>query len=64
MNSRPCKACGTPIVFVKTPSGKTQVLDETTKEKRVAVIDDVAHMVDTYLSHYATCPNAKEFRRK
>lgn len=64
MNTRPCKACDTPIAFVKTPSGKTQVLDMTTKEKRIAVIDGVAHVVDTYLSHFSTCSKAEEFRRK
>ena|GEM_PF-3366927 len=63
MNGRPCKACGTPILFVKTENGKTQVLDETTREKRIVVIDGVAKVMDTYLSHFSTCSHAKEFRR-
>ncbi len=63
MPGRPCKACGAPLLFVKTEKGKTQVIDETTREKRIVVIDGVAHVMDTYLSHYATCPRAAEFRR-
>jgi hypothetical protein len=33
-------------------------------EKRIVVDEDgVLHIVDTYISHFATCPNAAQHRK-
>jgi hypothetical protein len=49
--SRPCRKCGTRIEFWRTPDNQLMPLEPT--QGRDAPL----------LCHFATCPNAKEFRR-
>lgn len=64
-----CSGCGAAIVWVVTRAGKRMPVDAK-PEKRV-VLDDVhatgeppqAQVVDTYVSHFATCPKAQRFRK-
>ena len=65
-----CQGCGADIEFVKSKTtGKAMPIDPASKEKRVAIVsvndDDEkeARVLDTYISHFATCPKAGEFRR-
>lgn len=48
---RPCKRCGRQIQFWRTPDGNTMPI-EISKENP-----------DELLCHFATCPNAGEFRK-
>jgi len=60
-----CSSCGAEIIFAKTASGKTMPLSVASKQKRVVLSDgDATAMVrDTYLSHFADCPNASQHRK-
>lgn len=71
--SAACKSCDAPIRWVRLRPGlKPHPVDETPKKVIVlsevgvvAVIDNdapVAKMVDGYTSHFATCPDADDWR--
>jgi hypothetical protein len=67
--SRACRSCGAPIIFAQTDGGKTIPVDAA-PQKRVVLrpVDlpnepPVAQVVDTYVSHFATCPNAAQHRK-
>lgn len=58
-----CKTCGAAILWAKTPQGKAMPLDAK-PEKRV-VLDrqtGLAHVLDTYMPHWATCPTSEQHR--
>lgn len=58
-----CGTCGAEIVWAITEAGKRMPLDAK-PEKRFVVDDaDGCHLVDTYVSHFSTCPNAEQHRR-
>lgn len=71
--SRACRSCGAKIIFAQTENGKTIPVDAA-PQKRVVLspADDGAHylpneppvarVIDTYVSHFATCPNAAQRR--
>ena len=57
---RPCKACGCPLMFVKTPDGKTMPLDVRAHVYKVE--NGVAVRIqERYVSHFFTCPKANQF---
>ena len=67
-----CKACQAEMIWAETDKGRRIPLDAT-PEKRFLLGDEVegswgdtriATMVDVYTSHFATCPNANQFRKK
>lgn len=73
-----CKSCGAEIVWIRTQAGKPHPLDAKPEKRWVALgdltcggpIDDrmdaASHgwsLVDTYVSHFATCPHAAEHRK-
>jgi hypothetical protein len=64
-----CQSCGAEIVWAETEAGRKIPLDAV-PEKRFVIADAplsrarVAVMQPTYVSHFATCPNAAEHRRK
>lgn len=78
MKTSPCRKCGAPMVWVTMdPSGKKNPLDpEPTTAGRVVFIGDPesqnprarslkkgeAATSETFVSHFATCPNADEFK--
>lgn len=73
--STTCKSCGAEIIWVKTRGGKAMPLDAKPEKRMVLVgfegaqVGDqdptpIAEVQDTYLSHFATCPNADQHRRK
>lgn len=64
-----CRSCHAEIIWAKTESGKAMPLDAK-PEKRFILFpgpdgnEDEAVAVDTYVSHFATCPNANQHRKK
>jgi hypothetical protein len=62
MNAGTCRSCGAVIWWGKTPQGKAVPLDAP--EKRFVLDrDGTVSLVDAYLTHFATCPNASEHRK-
>jgi hypothetical protein len=63
-----CRGCQQDILWTKTIGGKTVPLNAQ-PEKRFVVVrnergQDAVELVDTYLSHFASCPAADQFRRR
>lgn len=66
-----CKSCGAEILWVTTPTGKNAPVDAKPEKRWVEVKvilegrPDTAEwvLVDTYLPHFATCPQASEHRK-
>lgn len=64
-----CSSCGAEIVWAKTDSGKSMPLSIKSHEKRFVLRDPAGgeastRMVETYLSHFADCPNAAQHRKE
>lgn len=66
MKKGKCKGCGAEIYWVKTDNGKNMPIDAQ-PEKRIVIQEFMGKrsgkFVDTYISHFATCPQAKRFKR-
>ena len=64
-----CKGCGAEILWLKTMTGKTMPVD-IPPEKRIVIIydrvigEERGEVKDSYVSHFATCPQADAFRKK
>lgn len=69
-----CKTCGAAIRWVSMKSGKLMPLDATPEKRivirgpflqpdRVTMAGEFAEVVDTYVSHFATCPDAPQHRK-
>lgn len=56
-----CRGCGAEILWVLMPSGKRMPLD-VGKTVIVAEVDGVVRTVSGHLSHFSTCPCAKDFQ--
>jgi hypothetical protein len=67
--SAKCKSCFAEIRWVKTYSGKAMPVDAK-PEKRFVITgnndkgEPCGEIRDTYISHFATCPQADAFRKK
>lgn len=74
-----CRSCGAPIIWARTPSGRTIPIDrQPTDDGNVRVTYDghkahaqVVGKPDLFTadeprhtSHFATCPNADQHRKK
>lgn len=67
-----CRSCEAPIIWVETTSGKNMPIDETpTANGNLVYVAGVARAVTDddrqlkrplYTSHFATCPDASQFR--
>jgi hypothetical protein len=62
-----CRSCGAEIIWGKSENNKAIPLSVKSKEKRF-IFDieygaDAVFNVDTYLSHFADCPNAAQHRK-
>lgn len=55
-----CKGCGRQIEWIKTEAGKQMPVDPDL----VTVVLKDGRVVRGYRPHWATCPNAEQFRRK
>lgn len=59
-----CRSCGAEIHFVETESGgRMTPLNRETKKGMIVNRDGKAEVVDVYTSHFATCPDAEDWRR-
>lgn len=64
-----CKSCGADIIWAETDKGKKVPLNAKPEKRFVShtlFASDGSMTVglhDTYLSHFATCPNAAEHRK-
>ena len=66
-NRKTCSSCGEPIMWASSfSSGKAMPLNIVPETKTI-VIDTggglVAHTVQVFTSHFATCPDADKHRR-
>lgn len=60
-----CKSCGAPILWVRTEAGASMPLNLPAQPRIVLVPSTgAARVMDTYASHFASCPNATEHRKK
>jgi hypothetical protein len=59
-----CKGCGAEIIWTYTEAGKRIPLDAKPEKRFVwENVPDQYRLKDTYVSHFATCPKAAEFRK-
>lgn len=70
MTPKPCRSCGRPLIWGVTMQGRRMPVDAKPQGKRIvlepAIKDDLpplATVVDVYVSHFATCPNAEQHRK-
>lgn len=54
-----CRSCRARIIWFQTPAGKSMPVDADTVE-----VDDDQLDLDRHVSHFATCPNAAQHRRR
>lgn len=64
----PCRSCGAPLIWGVTENDKRMPVDAKPEkrvvfEKRGNGLPPLARVVDTYVSHFATCPNAAQHRK-
>ncbi|MGH9549010.1 MAG: hypothetical protein ACRD3W_06535 [Terriglobales bacterium] len=59
MNEGNCRSCDERIIWMKTSTGKNMPVDAETVEVGDEEFDPKRHT-----SHFATCPDAAEHRRK
>ena len=59
-----CKSCGAEIIWKLTGGGKRIPLDAKSEKRFVIWFNGIATLYDTYQTHFVTCPDAKEHRKK
>ena len=59
-----CKACKAEIIWIMTENGKKCPLDREPEKRWVFTLSGTWKLVDTYISHFATCPSEDLFREK
>lgn len=58
-NTTNCRGCGQPMVWIKSPKGRPIPCDPAV----ITVVTDAGEVVKGRVSHFATCPKAKDFSR-
>lgn len=73
-----CRSCDAEVIFVPSATSGRPVILDAQPEKRVVLVrlegdtvvptkhvkDARAAVLDTYLDHHATCPNASDWKGK
>jgi hypothetical protein len=71
-----CRSCGAAIIWMKTAAGKRMPIDAEPSEKgNIVLVEDKGNFEQfdlisyakpgpRYTSHFATCPQAAEWRKK
>lgn len=70
-----CRTCGAPVRWVKTASGRAMPLDAEPVERGNVVLRDgravyvskgnpAEQNEPRYVSHFATCPQSRDWRRR
>lgn len=63
MSTYQCRSCGSSIIWGTTANGKSIPLDAKGEKRFFIGKSEVAHLVDTYSPHHATCPQGKEWKK-
>jgi hypothetical protein len=64
-----CRGCGADIIWTVTENGHRMPIDPK-REKRLILMgrqrsqEPIAMERDTYIPHFATCPNVWDFRKR
>jgi hypothetical protein len=70
--SAKCSSCGAEIIWAISDNGNRMPLDAKVEKRFTLTFGDssdpewnppVAHLANTYISHFATCPNAAQHRK-
>lgn len=59
-----CASCGAEIHWITTENGAAHPLDAKPEKRWVVDRNDVGRIIDTYVSHFATCPDAQKHRKE
>jgi hypothetical protein len=67
-----CKSCGAEIIWATSVNDKPIPLDAKPEKRLILVFHrnvergdyNEARMVDTYVSHFASCPDAAQHRKR
>jgi hypothetical protein len=65
-----CNSCGADIIWVKTAKGKSMPLDPSSPDGTFVIEDGVAISAPNdgrrplHKSHFSSCPNAAQHRKK
>lgn len=57
-----CKKCGAPLKWVQTNNLKWMPLDAKS-QSMIQVKEGIGEVIGVYMPHWATCPNAKDFKK-
>ncbi len=57
------KNCGARITWAKSVNGNPMPLDFPGEKRVVIDQDGIAHIYDTFVSHFVTCPDAATHRK-
>jgi hypothetical protein len=57
-----CRSCKAPCYWVKMASGSNMLVNRG-REARVCFVDGQWRTLGAYTSHFATCPDAKSWRK-
>lgn len=72
MKTSNCRSCGKPILWARTPNGKWMPLDPEPNPLGNLLLDEDGYIgphpegapvKGPYFSHFATCPNAAQYRK-
>lgn len=62
-----CRGCGAQIVWAETDAGKRMPIDAKGEKRFTMTTTGPARyrvsMIETFTSHFATCPKAEHFRK-
>jgi len=61
-----CKSCGAEVIWARTEGGKNMPLNAKPEKRFVLTgrASESASYVETFQSHFSTCPNADAHRKK
>lgn len=59
-----CKSCGAEIEWIKTDKGKNAPIDAKPIKVWSQTRGGAWMLIDGHVSHFATCPNANQHRKK
>lgn len=60
----PCASCRAPVRWISTASGAAMPIDP--EPRKMIVLrpgTEIGDVVDAFVSHFATCPNASQHRK-
>ena len=63
MDYAKCRGCKADIIWIVTENGKKCPLDRKPEKRWVMTLKGTWKLVDTYISHFATCEQEQLFRK-